>query len=104
MATILTQGERTYARVLDNRGGKQEEYLDLLDLARVIDEFWSEEEFRALEKVLKPKNRAARVSWIEQLNEARRVIAHPLRGDLSSQQLDSLCIAEDVIDRWLAAD
>ena len=96
-----TVAEKTYLRLLDHGAGNQEEFLDLLDLAKIIDSLWGEEELGPLDKVLHPRNRAARTEWLSAVNEARKIVAHPLRGELSPAHLESVEAAERIMDAWI---
>ncbi|WP_437332109.1 response regulator [Sorangium sp. So ce394] len=93
----------TYGRMYDQGFGKQEEFLDLQDLAKLVEQYWgSIPAFGALERVVCPSNRAQRVDWLEQLNEARKLIAHPLWGNLDPNARKSIARAEDIVARWAA--
>ena len=95
---------KCYERLLesDDLNARQEHFLDLIDLATILDSCWSETaEFRLLEPIVKPRNRKARTSWLAALNEIRRTVAHPVRGEPKSEDRKSLDSAEDIVSQWV---
>jgi hypothetical protein len=81
--------------------GLQEEFLDILDLAAIIDAQWNQHEaLRGLQEILNPKNRADRTRWLVELNEARKLVAHPMRGNLGINERKAIQRAEEILFKW----
>ncbi len=92
---------KTYERYLDRGTGRQEDYLDLVDFAKLIDKLWNEDELKPLRNVHRVANREARTAWIGRLNEPRKIVAHPTRGDtISPDQMNAVSTAEGIVERW----
>jgi CheY-like chemotaxis protein len=94
---------KTYERAWEQRSVQQAEFLDLLDLADIIDKEWATPYGKTLESVVKPKNKDERTRWLRALNEARKVVAHPVRGGLSDEHRRAIASAEAVLDAWRKA-
>jgi FixJ family two-component response regulator len=95
---------KLYERMLDNGSGAQEEFMDILDLAGLIDRNWTTiPTFQLLLDILHPRAKADRVSWIVRLNETRKLLAHPLRGELGPEDRTALARAEEIVGLWTAA-
>jgi len=91
---------KTYGRLIDG-GGEQHQYLDLIDFKQIINAGWNEiSDLRMLERVVKPRNKDDRTKWIVDLNEIRKVVAHPMRGDLSEEQRATLREIERIVNAW----
>lgn len=97
---------KSYERMLeDTSGAAQETFLDLLDLRKIINDNWNSDSlYTRLEDILKPKNKEARTKWLSSLNEIRKVVAHPMRGDLDESQRRELRAIEDIVTRWLTLE
>jgi DNA-binding response OmpR family regulator len=93
---------KTYERRLENKGGTQEEYLDLIDLREIIDRLPRVREFELLEAIVKATKRDDRTRWLVDLNEIRKVVAHPIRKDVTSDQRKTLDSIESLVARWAA--
>jgi len=92
---------KAYERWHMEETGAQEDFLDLLDYATLIEKYWGALPiFQSLEKLLNAKTRDDRTRWLKAANEARRVIAHASRGELSSELRQALGYAESIVSRW----
>ena len=92
---------KSYERWLEAKAGNQEDFLDLLDLADILDKQWNNHhEFQVLGKVINPKSGKERTRWLTELNEARKFVAHPARGDVGTEERKALQRAEDIIAKW----
>lgn len=92
---------KSYERWLQSCDGNQEDFLDLLDFAVIIDSRWNQDpSFQILQKVLNPKNRDERTNWLVALNEARKLVAHPIRGGVGSEERENISRAEQILSRW----
>lgn len=93
---------KTYERLLEHGRGTQEEFLDLLDIVKILDARWNDiEEIHLLETVVRPSNRSERTRWLVEVNEARKVIAHPVRsGGLDDSHRRAIEAAEAVVEGW----
>jgi len=92
---------KSYERWLQNSDGQQADFLDLLDFAAIIDYRWNlDPSFQLLGKVLNPKNREERTKWLVALNEARKLVAHPIRGGVGSRERELIIRSEQVLCRW----
>lgn len=79
--------------------GSREAYFDLLDYRRVVQDHWSL--FMDLLGEGKPNaSKDKRTSWINDVNECRKIVAHPSSGKIVS--LSELARLEE-IDAWLQA-
>ena len=92
---------KCYKRMLEADGSKQEEFLDLIDFREVIDKQWTRiSDFRLLEKIVRPRTRDERTRWLVDLNNLRKVIAHPVRGSLDDVQRETLKHVNDIVQAW----
>jgi len=94
---------KTYERMLEHKGSAQQEaFLDLIDLKKIMDDHWNEtDELKQLGQLLGAKTRGDRTNWLVRLNESRKVVAHPMRGDLDDAQRSELRDIEARIGSWL---
>lgn len=92
---------KTYERWLDEEAGEQEDFLDVLDYATLIKQYWGKrDELKELERVLTPRRAEDRIQWLIEFNDARRVVAHATRGEINQQQSLALTRAADVMREW----
>ena len=94
---------KTYERMLDHKGSAQQEvFLDLIDLKKIMEHHWNAtDELKQLGQLLGAKTRDDRTSWLAHLNEIRKVVAHPMRGELDEAQRSELRDIEARIGPWL---
>lgn len=94
---------KSYERWIDASEGDQEDFLDLLDFAAIIDSQWMQlDAMRPLHAIVAPKNREERVAWLVALNEARKIIAHPTRGELEKNHRKAIDRTEEILGLWEA--
>ena len=92
---------KCYQRMLESGGNKQEEFLDLIDFREVIDKQWTNiAGFRRLEQILRPKTKDQRTRWLVELNDFRKVVAHPVRGTLGEGERRRLKEIRSIVRRW----
>ncbi len=94
---------KTYERMLDHKGSAQQEvFLDLIDLRRIMDQLWNTtDDLQQLGVLLRPKTREDRTSWLVRLNEIRKIVAHPMRGELDEVQRAELRDIANRVAPWL---
>lgn len=93
---------KSYERWCQSEEGNQEDFLDILDLAAIIDFQWNQlVTFQVLQKILNPKNREERTRWLVELNEARKLVAHPTRGDVGDEERRAIQRTEEIVAKWI---
>ncbi len=75
--------------------GSKENYFDLVDYSKIALENWSI--FEPILAYGKSGNKAARLAWLNFVNEKRNIVSHVSSGiNLSREELDQL----EEYDRW----
>lgn len=91
---------KTYQRRVESGRGCQEEYLDLIDMRTIIDRNYKMPSFELLDVIIRPRRREDRTKWLMDLNEIRKIVAHPVRNELSNEQRQNLEYYETTIRKW----
>jgi len=94
---------KTYERRLANGGGRQEEFLDLMDLRAIVDDNPTFPEFWCLDKAVPCGRRADRTKWMVELGHIRNLLAHPVRREISEKERHRLAEIEGIVRRWTTA-
>lgn len=92
---------QSYGRWLDHRGtAPQHVFLDIIDFKKIIDALWADvPEFQRLSKIVGSSRH--RTSWLVRLNDARKIVAHPMRGELTSSQRVDLEHVASIVTTWV---
>jgi CheY-like chemotaxis protein len=97
---------KTYERLIDHGSGEQRQFVDILDYRAIIQACWSDSPRMQLLAVSLGKkgsvSKEERTKWLEQLNEARKVLAHPERGPLNAELRRAIDRAEAIVSAWEA--